>query len=185
MQFGIHIHKTASKNKLYIYVSLFGMLIRIPVHTNKKSAKKVKPPAKDTNSLKRAFSFESFQENVKALSRIVNVSRREILDMLSYVRKNLSCKEIDFRIAFGMENAAKTGISTGAVWTTGTMLLKVIDSLIGAKKMNMEVYPDFQNKRFEISFKTILIMQPFRFIIVYRKIRNMVNFIKTNISNFK
>lgn len=184
MQFGIYYVKTANKNKFYIYASLFGILIRIPIHTikdTKKENKKKQKAAKKENPL----TFEMFRKNVDAFGEVAEICKNELLEMLSYVRRHISCKEIDFRIAFGTGDAAKTGITTGAVWTTGTFLLKIIDSLIGIKNMHMDVFPDFQQKRFEISFKTILIMQPFRFIIVYKSIRDTIKFIKTKISNLK
>ncbi len=187
LQFGVHFHKTATKQKIYVYVSLFGILIRIPIHTKKddkkpkrkEKKKKVSPPNE------RALSFETFRKNIDAFGELIEVSKNELLDMLSYVRKNLTCKELDFRIAFGMDDAAKTGIATGAVWASGTFLLKLIDTLISIKKVHMDVYPDFNHKRFEISFKTILIMQPIHFIIIYRRIRETTTFIQTKISNLK
>ena len=184
MQFGIHYVKTANKNKFYIYASLFGILIRIPIHT-KKDAKKEKKPKQKAPAKEPPLTFEVFRRNVDTFGEVAEIFKNELLEMLSYVRRHISCKEIDFRIAFGTGDAAKTGITAGAVWTTGTFLLKTIDSLIGIKNVHMDVFPDFQQKRFEISLKTILIMQPFRFIIVYKSIRNTIKFIKTKISNLK
>lgn len=182
MQFGIHYIKTASKNKFYIYVSLFGILIRIPIHTMKDAKKEKK---QITFAKENQLTFHVFRKNVDTFGEVAEIFKNELLEMLSYVRKHITCKELDFRIAFGTGDAAKTGITTGAVWTSGTLLLKILDSLIGIKNMHMDVFPDFQQKRFEISLKTILIMQPFRFIIVYKSIRDTIKFIKTKISNLK
>ncbi len=185
MQFGLHYIKTTSKKKFYIYGSLFGIIIRIPIHTkrdekvSKKTKKKIFLPKESS------LSFDTFQKNVDTYCDIVKVSKKELLDMLSYVRSHLSCKEMDFRIAFGLDDAAKTGITTGAVWTSGTLLLKTIDSLIGIRKINMDVFPDFQHKRFEISFKTILIMRPIHFIIIYKHIKKTTRYIKYKLSNIK
>lgn len=177
MQFGLYYLKTTNKKKVLLYLSLFGILIPIPIHTkrDKIDAKERKKKTKE----KREFSFHTFKESVKNLKDIYTVSKKELLELLSYVREHLSCKELDFRIAFGFDNAATTGITTGAVWTTGTLLLKTIDSLIGIEKKHMDVYPDFDHKRFEVSFKIIFVIQPFRFFKVYQSIKRTTKYIKS------
>ena len=183
MQFGMHYIKTTNKKKILLYVSLFGMLIPIPIHTKRdqvdaKERKRARKKQKKQKE-KKPFSFESFKETVENLKDIYTVSKKELLELLSYVRKHLSCKELDFRIAFGFDNAATTGITTGAVWTTGTLLLKIIDSLIGIEKMHMDVFPDFDHKRFEIGFKIIFVIQPFRFFKMYQSIKRTTKYIKS------
>ncbi len=184
MQFGVHYEKTASRNKFYIYASFFGILFRIPIHTRKderKPKKKKNKKEKSLQSEKAEFSFETFRQKVDAFGEVFEVSKNELFEMLSYVRRHLSCQETDFRIAFGLDDAAKTGITTGAVWASGTFLLKIIDALISIKKINMNVYPDFNHRRFEIYLKTILIMRPIHFIIIYRNIDKTIKFIKSKI----
>ena len=182
MQFGVHHVRTATKNQFYIYVSLFGILIRIPIHTKSKTRK---TPKKAQSPEKSPLSFEVFRANVDAFKDLVSVSKNELIEMLAYVQKHLSCKEMDMRIAFGTGNAATTGITNGAVWTSGTLLLKLIDTLISIKKIHMDVYPDFQHKRFEVSFKTIFIMRPIHFVFIYNHVSNTIKYIKNKISNLK
>lgn len=180
MQFGMHYVKTTNKKKILLYLSLFGMLIPIPIHTKRdKVDAKERKKARKKQKENKVFSFENFKESVENLKDIYTVSKKELLELLSYVRKHLSCKELDIRVAFGFDNAATTGITTGAVWTTGTLLLKIIDSLIGIKKMHMDVYPDFDHKRFEIGFKVIFVIQPFRFFKMYQSIKRTTKYIKS------
>ncbi len=185
LRFGIRYEKTVSYEKFHIYVSLFGILIRIPIHNKKGNdageSKKNKPALK--SSSKKELTFASFKNHVDAFGEVFEVSKNELRAMLSYVRKHLSCKEVDFNIRFGLDDAAKTGIATGAVWTSGTLLLKLVDALIGIKKIRMNVYPDFNEKKFEIYVKTILIMRPIHFIIIARKINETIKFIKNKINN--
>lgn len=183
LQFGLHYIKTASKKKFYIYGSLFGILIRIPIHTKRDENVNNKIKKKNAVTKESSLSFDTFRENVDAFCDVVKVGKNELTDMLSYVRKHLSCKEMDFRIAFGLDDAAKTGITTGAVWTSGTLLLKTVDSLIGIKKIHMDVFPDFKYKRFEISFKTILVMRPVHFIKIYSHIKKTTRYVKYKLSN--
>jgi len=184
-RFGVRYEKTAQKNKIYAYVSVFGILIRFPLHNKKDSKeanKKTRAVSKKRNS-GSAFSFEQFQRKIDVLGEVCEVSKDELSSMLSFVKRHLRCHEIDFRIVFGFDDAAKTGITTGAVWTSGTLLLKIIDNFIGIEKINMNVYPDFNQKKFEIYVKTILIMRPIHFIIIVDKVRNTIKFIKNKINN--
>ena len=192
LQFGVHYLKTATKEKFYIYVSLFGILIRIPIHTKrdekkaeKRKKKKEKTQKKPIPKEKSEWSWETFSEKTTCFCEICRESKHQLLSMLSYVRRHLSCKETDFRIAFGTGNAASTGIANGAVWTAGTTLLKAIDSLIGIKKIHMDVTPDFQNKRFEIFVKTILVMRPIHFFVIYKRVQSTPSYIKEQIEKLK
>ena len=67
----------------------------------------------------------------------------------------------------------------------GSFILKVIDSLIGIKKINMQVNPDFNNKVFEIYSKFILIMRPVHFIIILRNVIKTYSYVKNKINNIK
>jgi len=185
LQFGAHYVKTTNKKSFHIYFSLFGILFRVPIRISddkRTNQKKDKTKKNQNKSSDASFTFEDFRCLVENLEEVVTVSKAELIEILAYVRKHLSCKEIDFRIAHGLGDAAKTGITTGAVWTSGTLLLKLIDTLIGIKKIHMDVFPDFQGKRFEISAKAIFVMRPIHFIFIYRRIRKTIKFIKTKIS---
>ena len=184
MRFGIRYEKTAALEKIHVYVSVFGILIRIPIHN--KEERGTKNTDKDKGKLQersgQELTFASFKEHVDAFGEVFEVSKNELKNMLSFARKHLSCKEVDFNIRFGLDDAAKTGIATGAVWTSGTFLLKLIDTLIGIKKIKMNVYPYFNEKKFEIYLKTILIIQPIHFIMIVNQIRDTIKYIKTKIN---
>lgn len=183
MHFGVEYEKTEKQNKLHIYLRILGMVIHFPIHTkHDKPARAKKKNTKNTKPAKRPLSYNSFRENIHLLSEVYETSKNELLDILSYVREHLRCKEIHFDIRFGLDDAAKTGIATGVVWSSGTLLLKMIDALIGIEQIKMNVYPDFNDKKFEIYTKTILIMQPFRFIIIVRRVEETIKFIQSKIN---
>ena len=181
MRFGIRYEKTASFEKFHIYVSVFGILIRIPIHNKEERGTKNTDEGELRKRAGRELTYASFKKHVDAFGEVFEVSKNELKNMLSFARKHLSCKEVDFNIRFGLDDAAKTGIATGAVWTSGTFLLKLIDTLIGIKKIKMNVYPDFNEKKFELYVKTILIMQPIHFIMIVNQIRDTIQYIKTKI----
>lgn len=182
LQFGIEIIKTANKNKTLLYFRIFGIPIKIPLGKASKSrSKKEKKQQKKESSL----SFKNFKENLSDFKEIYDTSKDELKEMLSYARKHLSIHNVDFEIRFGFDNAATTGISTGAIWGMGSFILKVLDTLLGIKKINMQVNPDFNNKIFEIYSKTILIMRPIHFIIIISKIIKTYTYVKNKINNIK
>lgn len=183
MRFGVRYEKTAAANKFHIYVSVFGILIRIPIHNKKDaSAKKRHTKAPEPAENETVLSFDTFKKRIEVFREVAERQKDDLKSMLSYVRKHLSCNEIDFNICFGLDDAAKTGIATGAVWTSGTLLLKTIDTFIGIKKIGMHVYPDFNQKKFEIYVKAILIMRPIHFIIIGKKLADTIQYIKSKIN---
>lgn len=182
LQFGIEIKRTSKINKSLLYFKLFGIPIRIPIKPQAKNENKKQKKKQRSES---PVTFENFRENVSDFKEIYNTSKSELKEMLSYVRKHVSVKNVDFDIRFGFDNAAATGISTGAIWGMGSFILKVIDSLIGIKKINMQVNPDFNNKVFEIYSKFILIMRPVHFIIILRNVIKTYSYVKNKINNIK
>jgi len=182
LQFGIEIKRTSHINKSLLYFKLFGIPIRIPIKSQTKSENKKQKKKQRSES---PITFENFRENISDFKEIYSTSKEELKEMLSYVRKHLSVSSIDFDIRFGFDNAAATGISTGAIWGMGSFILKVIDSLVGIKKINMQVNPDFNNKVFDIYSKTILIMRPVHFIIILRKVIKTYSYVKNKIKNIK
>ena len=178
LQFGIGIIKTADKDEKTLYFRLFGIPIKIPIKPFKKGEH-------DKQKKESTLSFENFSENVSDFKELYKTSKDELKEMLSYARHHLSVERVDFEIRFGFDNAAATGISTGAIWGMGSFLLKVVDTLLGIKKINMQVNPDFNNKVFEIYLKTILIIKPIHFIIILRKFVKTYIYIKKKINNIK
>lgn len=180
LEFGLEIDKTANRNKTYICFRVLGLPVRIDLSSAGKDKKQKKVKKKESN-----FSFENFKEKISDFKEIYSTSKEELKEMLSYVRRHASIKRVDFQIHFGFDNAAATGISTGAIWAMGSFILKVIDTLIGIKKINMQVNPDFDNKIFEIYSKTILIMRPIHFIIILGRVLKTYKYVNNKINNIK
>lgn len=178
LQFGLEIVKTADKDKKNLYFKIFGIPVKIPLKPFKKGEH-------DKQKKESSLSFQNFKENVSDFKELYKTSKDELKEMLSYARKHLSVERVDFEIRFGFDNAAATGISTGAIWGMGSFLLKVVDALLGVKKINMQVNPDFNNKIFEIYSKTVLIIKPIHFIIILRKFVKTYIYIKKKINNIK
>ena len=182
LEFGIEIIKTEQRNDTFIRFKPFGIPCKLRIGEKKKE-RKSKKTVKTTKSDSNQLSFKNFKEKVSALKEVYDEKKQSLREMLSYARRHLSIKSVDFEIRFGFDNAAATGISTGAIWGMGSFILKVIDSLIGIKKINMQVNPDFDNKIFEIYLKTILIMRPIHFIIIVGQVLKTYNYVNNKINN--
>lgn len=181
-EFGVEVIKTADKNLIYLRFKILKIPFKIPLKQKKEKPKKAKEKMPQQT---QKLSFKAFRENVSALKEVYGDIKDELSAMLSYTKSHISIKSVDFEIHFGFDNAAATGISTGAIWGMGSFILKVIDTLVGIKKINMKVNPDFNNKIFEIYSKTILIMKPINLIIVLGQVLKTVNYVNTKINNIK
>ncbi len=103
--------------------------------------------------------------------------------LIREIKKRFACQEVFFVIRYGTTNPARTGILNGAIWTAGTLILKVLDSVLGVKKKTMEVYPDFNR-----AFMCIHIKGSFRFNFfdaarTVLKIIKLVNLIKNKMNS--
>jgi len=183
LEFGLEIIKTEAKSDIFIRFKILKIPFKIRLK-EKKDKKKQKSRISKTESHEK-LSFKNFKENVDALKEVYKSQKPVLKEMLSYTRKHLSIKCVDFNIHFGFDNAATTGISTGAIWGMGSFILKVIDALLGIKKINMQVNPDFNNKVFEIYSKTILIIRPIHFIIIVGQVLKTLNYVNNKINNNK
>ncbi len=179
LELGLEITKTADKNDIFLRFKFLKIPFKVRINA-KKNKKRVEM---DSKIEEKKLSFKSFKQNISLLKDIYNTKKQDLKDMLSYTRRHLAVNQVDFEIRFGFDNAAATGISTGAIWGMGSFLLKVIDSLIGINKINMQVNPDFNNKIFEIYSKTILIIRPIHLIIIVGQVLKTLNHVNNTINN--
>ncbi len=180
IEFGLEIIKTADKNDLLLHFKILGIPIKIHLKANNSSSGKLVQKKEKSN-----FSFEIFKNRITAFKEMFDEIKDDLYKMLAFARKHLTIKKVDFNIHFGFDNAATTGISTGVIWGLGSFLLKVFDSLVGIKKINMQVTPDFNNKIFNIYLKTILIIKPIHLIIVVREVLKTYKFVNNKINKIK
>lgn len=178
VEFGLEIIKTTDKNLTYLRFKIFKIPFKIPL-------KQTNNEQKDTKNAKKEekLTFSKFKETVSSLKEVYDKKKDTLKEMLSYTKEHLKIKSVDFEIRFGFDNAAATGISTGAIWTIGSIFLKIIDSLVGIKKINMQVNPDFNNKIFEIYSKTILIIKPIHLIIIVGQVLKTLEYVNNKINN--
>lgn len=177
MKCSIIIKRTALEYKGKV---CFGF-IKIPV--NLISKKKIPPPKpKDTEP---DTLIAKIEDEINDIKKIYSDSKSGLSDLFSSLKRRMKSEgaDIDLSINFGFEDAALTGISTGAFWGLGSLILKLFDLLLGLNKVNMNVIPDFSDEFFNIYAKIDLIIQPIHFIIILLRAVKVYKRIKYNVIN--
>ena len=155
--------------------------IKIPVRLI--SRKKIPPPKpKDTEP---DTLIAKIEDEINDIKKIYSDSKSGLCDLFASLRRRMKSDgvDVDLNINFGFEDAAVTGVSTGAFWGLGSLILKLFDLLLGLNKVNMNVVPDFSNEFFNIYAKIDLIIQPIHFIIILLRAVKVYKRIKYNIIN--
>lgn len=77
----------------------------------------------------------------------------EILKILyEHLKRKLIISKFAFSVSFGFDDAASTGIFSGAVYTLVNVFYAYILNNFKVRKHNVQIQPDFNNKCFDINF---------------------------------
>lgn len=77
----------------------------------------------------------------------------EILKILyQHLKKKLVIQKFSFSVSFGFDDAASTGIFSGAVYTITNVFYAYLLNNFKVKKHNVDVVPNFNNRCFDVSF---------------------------------
>ena len=84
------------------------------------------------------------------------VSSRWIYDIFGFLkflsRKAIIIKTMDLKIDFGYSDAAATGLMTGILNGSVYNILAVIFNYIKVYKWNVDIIPDFNSDKFDVTF---------------------------------
>ena len=176
MQAGIEYLHSGKAQKLIVHLRLLGIpiKIRIPLNDKKKAKQEVKKTENNTQSKKR-LTFSRFKNICSGIYSAYSESKNDIKEVLSDLRQKIEFKTVDFKVHFGLSDAAKTGIATGAAWTSSSCLVSVINQMFGIKKIDLNVTPDFNRECFNLYIKSILILRPVHIISIGLKALKIVN----------
>lgn len=123
---------------------LLGIPITVRMPLDKEEKKAEQAAEKDIKKAEKTLTPKRFVALAKNLHRLYGEAQPEVKNLLTELRKRVACNEIFFIIRYGTVNPARTGLLNGAVWTGGTLILRVLDAALGVRKKTLEVYPDFQ-----------------------------------------
>lgn len=88
----------------------------------------------------------------------IDIERGRYTYLLSkrYVRKKIKMENLDFNMTFGLDDAAHTGIATGAAWGSVYNIFGFIDRLFIVKSHQFNITPVFDGECFAFDFETRL-----------------------------
>jgi len=179
---GIVFHQNQKVQNLTIHVRLLGLPLSFAIPLLKDEKKPKKEKEQEKKEKKEALTPRRFITLVKQLGQAYRESKADLRDIISELRHRVTCKELSCTIDYGAKNPALTGMLNGAIWTAGTLLLKITDSLIGVKEMHLHVHPDFTKELICLHFSGILKLRPVHLVIIVLKIVKLVNIMKSKIT---
>ena len=91
---------------------------------------------------------------------------RDNKNIISYFFKRCEIVELKWITEFGFEDAAITGITSGILWSIKNTLVGIILNNRSAKDININVIPDFKEKKSKMDFNCIIKIKTVYIIIV-------------------
>lgn len=173
---GIEYLNQDGKQKLFLRIRLLGipLKIRVPIKNETKKPKKEREK-KDEEKPKKKLTFARFRTIIDGFCEAYDETKDDIKDVLSDIRKKLEFQTLVFHVHFGLSDAAKTGIATGATWTSASCALSVLNQMFAVRNLSLDVAPDFNRECFELHIKSILKLRPVHIISIGLKIIKIVN----------
>ena len=80
----------------------------------------------------------------------------ESLKLLSYLSKRLTVDRLKLHFHIGLEDAAATGIATGAAWAFLYDFVSLCDNKLKLKSHSVNVCPDFREEVFETDIRLVI-----------------------------
>ena len=176
LEAGVEYLISGKNQKLLLYIRLLKIPLTFKIPLGKDKKKKANKSDKKSNDKpKKKMTLSVFCDKVRALKEAYGESKNDIKGILSDIRKRIEFKKIDFSMHFGLSDAAKTGIATGAAWASSSCLVSIINQMFGVRDAALDVNPDFNREFFNLRIKSILVLRPVHIIIIGIKILKIVN----------
>ena len=172
--------ENGKKSKSSAFIYFFGGILRKNLLISK--------PPKSTGQSEDTLSF--FEE-VKLYYSYFLEFIAEYKKSAVRLRRTVHAKKILLDVNFGMGDAAKTGISTGYVWSGIYTVISFIASLVRITKPQINVEPDFNQLKCDVNAEIIVKTSLISFIFLainfrksyanYQKIKIRINYIHNKI----
>lgn len=152
---------------------------RLPLKRKKKNKSEKGKEEKKAMTPKELIAFS------KSLHQAYTEVKEDCRTLLCHIKRRFACHELYFAIHYGTGNPAGTGMLNGAIWTAGTMILSVLDNLLGIHKKTLNVYPDFNRSFLSLQLKGTLRFMLFDAVRTVLKIIKLVNLIKSKLNSLE
>lgn len=141
--------------------------------SEKKEDKPKSEKSKEDN--KKESEKDEKNKNEGFLKKLENIHAKVIkykytyLSCREFAKKRFTVENLDLFVEFGLSDAAKTGIATGAVWAAVYNIFAFITRCAVVKKHNFNVNADYSNEKFDVKTDIIVSFRPISaaFILIY------------------
>lgn len=165
------------KFKTSVYV--FG----IKISNSAKTKKKEKPDKPDAAGKNKDNNFKPLDFVLANKTELLS----DVKEVLGSARRKIHTEHFEIYLRFGTDDAAKTGILCGEIWSVIGVVFPVLEnSLKFVKTPEITVEPQFGNPCFEFSYKGIYSLRIYRIIPLvfkllskYKKYKGGVNNVST------
>lgn len=158
--------------KAEITIRLFKIIkIKIPVKLNKEK----KSDEKKASAEKESFSLEKIKNIFSRVTDALSNAKSDIYALFSSISKHLVIKKVLFETEYGLSDAAKTGMSYGAVWGVVSCALSAIDNFSEIKDLELNIYPVFDRECFNLRTNCIISIKIAHIISIGIKILKIIN----------
>lgn len=115
---------------------------------SQKKPKEVSPETRDEKDSGRLVG------KLKKLAKTLKLVKKTYSKNRWYIRRSLRVEQLDFHLKFGFEDAASTGIATGAIWSVLYGLTALVAQVGTLNNHYFEVVPVYTGKGFASEGRT-------------------------------
>lgn len=145
--------KHGDELKTEVSLSVLGKPVDILPFIKKNGRKKDKT---EKNANNKNDKTRRSNRGEKLGSFIKNLAKGRYTYLLSKrcIKKKIRVETFDFRLKFGLDDAAHTGIAVGTAWGGLYNIFALVDKLFTVKNHNFEITPVFDGEYLDMDFKT-------------------------------
>ncbi|HOQ38088.1 MAG TPA: DUF2953 domain-containing protein [Acetivibrio sp.] len=146
---------------------------------------KYKTSQKENSEKKASADYSGIIESIEKAISSFKKGRGVVKRVLEYLKCRAAIRKLNLVIEFGTGNASHTGILTGIAWTILGIMLTYIDNYIEINEKNINIKPNFVEKKFNIDLYCIFRVRIVHIIIIVLMIRRYLTKPKTVSNNVK
>lgn len=143
--------ETPFKLRLFLYNEKIGINL-----LNKKKKKHQEDKKTDADKKEETQNKKSVFEKLYDIYTEFNKVKYTYYYSQDFIRKRIVFKKLNVDVSFGMSDAAKTGIATGAIWGLLYNMLALLTKIVTVKNHNFNVEPDYNSEKFLFSANGII-----------------------------
>ena len=142
--------------KAEITIRLFKIIkIKVPVKLNKEE-KAHKRDTKKSSQERKSFTLSKIKKTFSDITDALSDAKSDIHAFFSSLAKRIVLEKVLLETEYGLSDAAKTGMSYGAVWGVVSCMLSSVDNFSEIKDLTLNIYPVFDRECFNLRTNCII-----------------------------